>query len=215
MLSNERIGDHQEAFKSGVEAHLYNVWTAIPAIINTVDYTKQTLTAQPAIKASMLDEQQNETHVNLPLLVDVPFQIYGGAGFVLTMPNLEGSECLIVFSSRCIDGWWQNGGVQPQAELRNHDLSDGMAIIGFRSQPHVVANYNTSAPELRTIDGSTKITLNSGNVTITSANVTINGNVSVNGTITSTGDIKAGSISLDNHKHGGVATGSSTTGAPQ
>jgi len=208
MLANERIGDPQEAFKSGVEGHMYNIWTAIPAIINTVDYVNQTLTAQPAIQASMTDKNQKQTNVNLPLLVDVPFQIYGGTGFVFTMPKLEGSECLIVFSSRCIDGWWQSGGVQPQAEVRNHDLSDGMAIIGFRSQPHKISNYNTTAPELRTIDGATKITLNNGNVTIT-------GNVIVNGTITATGDITAGSISLKNHKHSGVTTGSGITGVPQ
>lgn len=206
MLSNERILDQEESFRSGVEGELYNIWTAIPAIINSVDYTKQTLTAQPAIMAQTTDSEQNEQNIQLPLLVDVPFQILGGTGFCFTMPLLEGSECLVVFSSRCIDSWWQSGGVQPQAELRNHDLSDGMAIIGFRSQPNVISNYNTTSPELRTLDGSTKITLNNGNVTIT-------GNLVVNGTIHSTGDTTAGSISLEHHTHSDPQGGS--TGAPQ
>jgi Phage protein Gp138 N-terminal domain len=206
MLANERILDPHEQLKSSIEAEIFNMWTAIPAIIDTVDYVKQTLTAQPAVMAQSQDEKQNVTNMQLPLLVDVPFQIMGGSNFCFTMPNLEGSECLIVFSSRCIDGWWQSGGIQPQAELRNHDLSDGMAIIGFRSQPHVVQNYNTTAPELRTIDGSTKITLNNGNVTIT-------GNLIVNGTIHSTGDTTAGSISLENHKHSDPQGG--LTGVPQ
>jgi hypothetical protein len=42
---------------------------------------------------------------------------------------------------------------------------------------------------------------------------TINGALQVNSTIVATGDIKAGSISLEGHKHSGVTTGGGNTGA--
>jgi len=111
----------------------------------------------------------------MPVLVDVPFQSFGGAGFVVTSPNLEGAECLIVFSSRCIDGWWLNGGVQPQIDQRMHDLSDGMAIIGFNSQKRLIPNYSTTALELRTFDGSTKISISPLGVDITAGYLKHNG----------------------------------------
>lgn len=53
------------------------------------------------------------------------------------------------------------------------------------------------------------------NVTITApSGLTINANVTVNGTIDATGDVKAGTISLEGHVHGGVQTGSGTTATP-
>lgn len=52
-----------------------------------------------------------------------------------------------------------------------------------------------------------------GKVSIT-ANVDISGDLAVDGEITATGDVRAGSISLNSHKHGGVQGGSGQTGAP-
>ncbi len=197
MRAEERLDDSQESLRLAIEGQLSNLWTAIPAIIQNVDYAKQTLTAQPAIMAEVTDQKQNVSTVKLPLLVDVPFQVYGGSGFVVTMPNLEGSECLIVFASRCIDSWWQSGGVQKQAEHRMHDLSDGFAVLGFRSQPQKVTSYNTSAMELRTLDGATKIAISSSGVDITSGYLKHNGK-----------NIGA------THTHSGVTSGTSNTGVP-
>ena len=45
--------------------------------------------------------------------------------------------------------------------------------------------------------------------------VTINGNVTVNGSIKSSGDMVAGSISVQHHTHPGVETGGGSTGQPQ
>lgn len=193
----QRINDQQEGLRTAFEGMQSHIWTALPAIIVKVDYTKQTLTAQPAINGSMTDEKGNKQDIKMPLLVDVPFQCYGGSGFVVTMPNLEGSECLIVFSSRCIDGWWLNGGTQSQVDERMHDLSDGMAIIGFNSQKRLIPNYNQESLEIRTFDGSCKISMGNGNVDIISDTLTHNG-------------VNIGST----HIHGGVQSGGSNTAVP-
>jgi hypothetical protein len=60
---------------------------------------------------------------------------------------------LVVFSSRCIDNWWNNGGVQNQRELRMHDLSDGFCILGPWSQQTKIDNVSTTTTQLRTSDG--------------------------------------------------------------
>jgi len=45
--------------------------------------------------------------------------------------------------------------------------------------------------------------------------VMISGDVEVTGNITTTGDVKAGTVSLKNHKHGGIYVGGSLTQVPQ
>jgi phage baseplate assembly protein V len=56
--------------------------------------------------------------------------------------------------------------------------------------------------------GSYEISVGGMNLTIAAGKLTLNGDIEV------TGDVKAGAISLKNHKHGGVTTGSSQTGIP-
>jgi hypothetical protein len=223
--AKERLNDEQETLRSAIEGVQAKLWTALPAKILTVNYPKQTLTAQPTIMGKITDDDGYVSDVNLPVLVDVPFQSFGGSGFVVTMPDLEGSECLIVFSSRCIDGWWSAGGVQPQAEQRMHDLSDGMAIIGFNSQPRIIQNYSTASVEVRTFDGTTKIGLTNGSVTITAANTHITGTLQVDGAVTSSASVTAPTVTGNTdvifggkssiaHTHSGVQTGGGITGVP-
>ena len=90
--------------------------------------------------------------VSLPLLLDCPVVFPHAGGCSLTFPIKPGDECLVVFSCRAIDLWWQQGGVQPPAETRMHDLSDGFVIPGPYSQPKVIPDVNTAYVELRTDD---------------------------------------------------------------
>lgn len=46
------------------------------------------------------------------------------------------------------------------------------------------------------------------------AGLTINGDVTVNGKIDASGDVKAGNISLQQHKHSGVQAGGTQSGVP-
>lgn len=46
-------------------------------------------------------------------------------------------------------------------------------------------------------------------------NVTVQGDISLTGSITATGDVKSGSVSLQNHVHGGVMKGNDDTDAPK
>ena len=46
-------------------------------------------------------------------------------------------------------------------------------------------------------------------------NVTVQGDLSLTGSITATGDVKSGSVSLQNHVHGGVMKGNDDTDAPK
>lgn len=82
----------------------------------------------------------------------------------------------------------------------------------------VITSPNTTA--IATI-GNDKIELayGSNTITINSTGISINGNVNVTGTITSTGDMTAGSVTLETHTHQvinvatGLATITTTTGS--
>ncbi|WP_160285931.1 Gp138 family membrane-puncturing spike protein [Pseudomonas knackmussii] len=224
MNQLERHADPRAVMRAVIENARSRTWTALPGIIESFDASAMTCVVQPAIQGQVRDKAGSLSSVNLPLLLDCPVQFTAGGGCTLTFPVKAGDECLVVFASRCIDSWWQSGGIQPQAELRMHDRSDGFALLGFRSQPRVIGAVSTSAVQIRSDDGQAYIEINPqshaigastpGPITLTAPTVTINGDVTVNGKVTTTGDVKAGAISLQTHKHTGVTTGSGTSGGP-
>jgi hypothetical protein len=113
----------------------------------------------------------------------------------LTFPVAEGDECLVVFASRAIDGWWQSSGVQPPIEARMHDLSDGFVLLGFRSVPRVLGNISAVQAELRSDDGSTIVGLNptAQTVSITApGGAAIKANAIITGTLLVTGMVELG-----------------------
>lgn len=234
----ELLADPQGDAIRAFHARQAGIWTALPGIVQSFDATAMTCVVQPAIQAVVFGPDGTARDVSLPLLLDCPVMFPGGGGCTLTFPVQAGDECLVVFASRCIDAWWYAGGVQPQAEMRMHDLSDGFALVGVRSQPRVLSGISTTAAQLRTDDGSTfvevgpgectvtapdKITLNAPTVTINASTATqintptatisgalvVQGGISVSGgtganitgDLSTTGDVKAGSISLTDHTH--------------
>ncbi|EFL9897436.1 translation initiation factor IF-2 [Escherichia coli] len=213
--------NEQDTFNQMQSNSAAAVKNVLPGIVRSFDPETVTCAVDVAIIAQVMkpgtvaEDYQYES-VRYPILVDLPVVFPRGGGVTLTFPIKEGDECLIVFSSRSIDFWWQNGGVQERADGRVLDLSDAFVIPGPQSQVKKISGISSSAAQLRTDDGSAFIEVAAGGpVTITSPQITLNGPVQVNGAITSTGDQTANGISQINHTHGGVQSGSSNTGKPQ
>lgn len=186
---------------------------AITGVVTEVNYSAQTVSVQPTIREKI---EINGTYqwVELPILINVPFFVYSGGGYCITLPVSPGNECLVIFADSCIDAWWQSGGVQNQVERRRHDLSDGMAIVGFRSQVHTVPGYSGDSVQVRTEDGGTFIDLKPGQVTI-NADVQINGNVTTSANCTIADTLRVAGINMNTHVHDGVKTGGGSTGGPR
>ena len=177
-----RTGDAFEQQMRRLGAFGIDLRVACPAIVKTVDYAKQTLTCQPAIREQMNDGNGNLSWVEIPILLDVPFMVYSGGGYCLTLPIKPGDDCLVVFGDCCMDAWWQNGGVQNQVERRRHDLSDGFAIVGFRSQPGVVSGYSSGTAQLRNAAGDAVIEISGSTINIrASGGVNISGGTTIDG----------------------------------
>ena len=84
-----------------------------------------------------------------PLLVDVPVFVLGGGDRVVTLPINPGDTCLVLFNDRDIDLWFSTGSAAVPNSPRIHDLSDGLALIGFRSSANPVSNYSSEDVEIR------------------------------------------------------------------
>ena len=160
IKKNVAIGDQNQLLNQAINARLAGVWTALPGIIQSFDPVTLTCEVQPAIQGRQRDADGTIRQVNLPLLLDCPVVFPHAGSCSLTFPIKAGDECLVVFSSRGIDFWWQNGGIQPPPEPRMHDLSDGFVIPGPYSQPKRIGNVNTSAVQLRSDDGEAYLEIN-------------------------------------------------------
>lgn len=196
LTLKEQLEDPNEMYHTMAKDAATNLRVAMPGIIQSYDESSQTVTVQPAIRENVR-LNGNVTDTEMPLLVDVPVYFPSGGGYSLTFPVVAGDECLVVFADSCIDAWWQSGGVQGQLDKRRHDLSDGFAFVGFKSQSNAVPAGSGTTLQ----GGLGSINLNSGSITITNANVTI---ASSNVTI-------AGKDFLS-HTHSGVVPGGGTTG---
>lgn len=154
----------------------------MPGIIQSFNASAITATVQIAIKGIVHTPDGKAQFVNMPLLVDVPVHFPRGGNCTLTFPVAKNDECLVVFAARCIDGWYQSGGIQPPMEPRIHDLSDGFAFVGFFSQATKISGISTSTAQLRSNDGSTYVEINpSGQIVNVVApggiNLTTNGKI--------------------------------------
>lgn len=152
-------GGEQQAMKVLSDTIFSMLRVSLPGIIQSFDPIACTCTVQPAISGQVANEAGEFKSAPLPLLVDVPVVFPRGGGCTITFPVKAGDECLVVFSDRCIDFWWQNGGVQEPVDPRQHDLSDAFAFIGPQSQAEVIGNISTSTLQMRTDDGAAYIEL--------------------------------------------------------
>ena len=199
MDRRERLGDPETSILATLQGHQAGLWTAMPAIIRKYDAAKMTVEAEPTIQAQVQAQDGSTSWVTMPMLVDCPVVFPSGGGFTLTFPVAVGDECLVIFANRCIDAWWQSGGIQEQADLRMHDLSDGFALVGPRSQPRVLSPAGSGdGVELRN-DGRTAYVRidGSGNIFATTA-----GNASID----ADGDVYANAGADVAISAGGVAS---------
>jgi phage baseplate assembly protein gpV len=201
MDRRERVGDPEETQRMIFAGQQSKLWTALPGIIESFDPSAMTCTVRPAISGARLTRGGATVDVEIPLLLDCPVCFPGGGGVTLTFPIAKGDECLVVFASRCIDSWWQLGGVRGQAEHRMHDLSDGFVLPGVRSQPRKFS-VSTAGAQLRTDDGAAFVEIDpgshkikaetsgdieaqaSGSITLSAPTITLNGAIVLNGPIT-------------------------------
>lgn len=97
--------------------------------IQSFDGEKHTAQVQILFKRVLPDL----TIKSYPLLVDVPVMTLQGGGGSLQFPITKGDQCLLLFSDRRLDEWFQTGGESAPGSPRLHDMSDAIAIVGVNA----------------------------------------------------------------------------------
>ncbi|MCF6710237.1 Gp138 family membrane-puncturing spike protein [Raoultella ornithinolytica] len=247
-MATARPIEDREVYDSILKGAKQSIRVSMPGIIKSFDPETVTCVVEVSIYIPKPESAEGKSidrlpqdNVFYPLILDAPVIFPRGGGCTLTFPVKEGDECLVIFADRCIDFWWQSGGVQNGSRGRMHDYSDAFVIPGPQSQAKKISGISTTAAQLRTDDGSAFIELaaggditatTTGNATINAPEIILNGNVTINGNlsqgmgdsggtatmlgpVTATNDVTAGGKSLMTHTHGGVEHGNDSTGEPE
>lgn len=82
---------------------------------------------------------------NLPLLVNVPVIIYGGNNNGITLGDLTGAYCLLIFMDRNISSFLETGEIYNPDTSRMHDFSDCIALTTFKNNTNAISNYENEA----------------------------------------------------------------------
>lgn len=234
MRQIERSNDNQEALRVAFDGMARGLWTALIGIVTAYDSSKGTVQVQPAIESVQMMPDGSLVPVKIAPISDIPVVYLGGGNYVATFPIAVGDEALVIMANRCIDSWWQSGGVQPPADPRHHSITDGFALVGPRSQARKLTGVSTTAAQLRSVDGTEYVEVGPSGIKVVApagitltGPVTINGDLTLNGTaagtggtfsvggkITATGEVQGNGVHLSTHIHSGVQTGGGNSGAP-
>lgn len=178
----------ESAIQAGIDAAAKELHTCLPGEVVSFTPSTQLADIQLTIK-----RKQSDQLVNIPLLSGVPVRYFKGSSYGVTFPLSPGDNVLVIFAERSIDTWLLNGGIQDPADIRRHSFSDAFALPMMYSQQAVIPNFDASNLQIRTLDGSAKITVKStgeitidttGDTIITSNKTTINNDLLVTGSIT-------------------------------
>lgn len=167
-IANSGLPDTLNAHKRDI---VFGLNVAMPGKIVSFDIAKKTASIQILFKAQVLDAQGNPKIISYPKLLDCPVVTVQGGGAYLQMPIAAGDHCLVIFSDRNLDLWFQNGAEALPADNRSHDLSDGIAIVGLSPQTSTLPSYSTT--EARLVFGNAKVGISGGRVTITNGTTTL------------------------------------------
>lgn len=189
-----------ELLEQAKERAVMDVRVSMPARI--VSFDAATKTAQVEIMLKMVDE--DDAPVDYPPLTDCPCLFTRGGGFHVVHPYKAGDNGVVLFSDRCLDGWFESGQAAVPMDYRIHSMSDAYFIGGSDN----MTNVSPIIPNAMFIGKDD----NSAGVTIKgSGDIDLNGvNISPSGIIT----LPDGTV-LNSHVHGNVQSGNSTTGGPQ
>lgn len=144
-LGNSRTPDNVEVLRAAMNAMAAGLSVALPGTIVLYNAATQTADVQPLLNRAVIGQSGDEAEEILPIIPSVPVVFPRGGGYFLTLPLAPGDNVLLVFNDRSIDTFMVSTGSvpMPQVDLRQHHLSDAVAIPGFYPTPKVLKALTT------------------------------------------------------------------------
>ncbi len=128
MPEEEQILD---VIMTSIAGALSDLHTATIAKVTKV--SEKTIECKPVINRVV-----NGKLIELPVFAEVPPVFLGGGTSYMAFPVAVNDYCLLVFTERCFDRWWNGQDFQSPAELRMHDYSDGFALCGLKNLANLI-----------------------------------------------------------------------------
>lgn len=135
--------------------------------IQSFDSTHRTVVVQILFKRILNDG----TVADYPILVDCPVFTLQGGGGAIQFPIAAGDNCLLLFSDRNLDSWFQNGAASAPFDARCHDLSDGIALVGLNALGSTLPAFVSSTAKMSYSGAS--ILLSGGKITLENGTTTL------------------------------------------
>lgn len=122
------------------EALKKSINTMIPVKVISFNAADQTVNIQPDIKVMMADEDSFQvqydmlgnkvgiTHVEMPIIQNVPICHPRAGQFMLNLPIQPGDTGMYIVSQMDITNWKQQGGPAEQANMTIFDINDGFYL---------------------------------------------------------------------------------------
>jgi hypothetical protein len=142
-----------EIIRAALDARCADLRVSLPGEIVKFDPAKQLVHVRPLLREAHEDEAGVEVVEELPVIPNVPVQMYGAGDLVLTFPVEPGDPCLLVFTDRSLDLWKERGTSVDPVDLRRHNLTDAVAFVGVRAKPVALSGFDTDAAALRHANG--------------------------------------------------------------
>lgn len=117
--------------KQGAAVAVRDLWTSLPARVESYDAASKSATVQPLVYDHHADEAGDVEVERLPTIVRVPVMFPGSGAFRITFPVLPGDIVLVVCTSCALDRWKALGGEVDPEDPRRGDLTDAIAIPGL------------------------------------------------------------------------------------
>ena len=191
--SDQMSPESQQAFI--VEQLTKGMMTAMPVVVVAVnDPDNELIDVKPALS----QQSANGDSVEHNVIYNVPVARLQRGNSAVIMRPVVGDKGLVVFSSQDISIFKKIKNFCKVGTSRRHDWADAVYVIGLCN--------TTPTQYIEFTDGGINI-VSPTLVNIVSPLVTIAGNIETTGTIKNNGH-QVGSV----HTHGGVQTGSGTTG---
>ena len=220
QANNDSLVGAFESFERDLRLRLNNM---LPAKVVSYDRATNLVTVQPMIQYI---DTSGVAH-DRAKLGEIPVQLDGGGGFVVSYPLVADDLGWIKANDRDISLFLESFTISPPNDFRLQDFSSAVFV------PDVMTGYTIDAGDdgamvIQSLDNTIKITLSPDKITMvhptlieTSApNWNHTGNMTATGTITGEVDVISDTISGKNHVHTqpnttANATVQGDTGAPK
>lgn len=135
-----------------IVAAMSQMYTALPAKIDSYDPETRTISATPLIRRTFEDEIQTQTLS----IDDIPVVFPSGGGGEVTFPLQIGDQVLLIFSMRSIQDWLvsQTGDEVSPVRKKTHTVQDAIAIPSLFTKPQARA---ANADHMELLFGESKI----------------------------------------------------------